>query len=130
MAGWIPWVRVADFDAHVNDDTRVHAETSTSLSTILNEVRAGNELTRQLSDKVAPLDQIRSDLIAQVDDRKFRRRLVGTGKTLLTGVGWVAAFVGSIAAVAAVSPKFLTLLQWLLSLIWWSAGNGIGGTAG
>jgi hypothetical protein len=126
----LPWVPKAKFDFHVAEDARVHGETSRSLSTILDEVRAGNTVTQQLADKLAPLDQMRPDLQAQVDDRRFRARLRGSLVTAAKGAGWCFGLIAMVAGVAAVSPAFLNKLTWLLSLFYLGSGGTPGGQAG
>jgi len=110
----MPWPTHAEFLAHLQDDMSVHAETNTSLQTILSEVRKGNEDTAALRTAFAPLQPISADLVKAVDERKFRMKLAGLVITLGKGIGWMAAIVAAVYAVAAVDPGFAAWLKQLL----------------
>ena len=109
-----PWVTRAEHEAHLRDDRQVHSDTTTSLTTILNEVRKGNEDTAALRSAFAPLEPISKDIVKSIADRKFRRQLGDWIVWLAKGVGWCGAFIGAVAAVASVSPGFLGWLKWIL----------------
>lgn len=109
-----PWPTRAEHEAHLVDDARVHGETTTSLSTILAEVRKGNADTAALREAVAPLVPVSADLARIAAERKFRLQLAGLVVTAGKGIGWFAAFAGAIAGVMAISPGFTAWLKWLL----------------
>jgi hypothetical protein len=117
----MPWVRWGEFDehlrnfgTHVTDDQSVHARAETTMGTILAEVRSGNTLTEQMKTIVEQLQPYGAEIIEGAANRRWRKTLYRYLVAAAKGGGWIAAFVGGIAAVAAAFPSFH---DWLVTAI-------------
>lgn len=108
---FLPWVTRAELTEHVDEDTGIHAEAARTLSTILDEVRRGNQDVAEVRRVIAPIEPIAADLVKAIDDRRFRLKLGAIAVSLAKGVGWCAGLVAAAYAVAAVSPEFATWLK-------------------
>jgi hypothetical protein len=109
-----PWPTHSEFVDHLRDDQRVHSETTRSLSTILDEVRRGNQDTAALRAAFAPLEPISRDIVETIAARSFRHQLYALLIVCAKGLGWMAALIGTVAGVAAISPGFAAWLKWIL----------------
>jgi hypothetical protein len=109
-----PWPSRGDFDEHLDEDARVHGETRTALGTILEEVRAGNALTDELRTTVAALSPYGAEIVEGAVNRRWRKQAYNYLVSAAKGAGWIAAFVGAMAAVAAVVPGFHDWLLWVV----------------